>query len=313
MRRDLLGAVTPSDFAPLSLHLHNQTTPHTAPMGTAVDTSIHPHATGPAAELVAAHSADYALKLYAGWFCPFVQRAWMVLVEKRIAHQYVEINPYHKSPEFLALNPRGLVPALVVPAASPGRTTKPLYESAVLCEFLDEAFADQTAHGPRLLPDDAYERAVCRIWMDHVAGKIVPAWYRLMQHTAEKPYGIHEARAELHTHLLTLAREMANGGPWFLGERFTLVDVMLAPWAVRLWLIDYYKDGGVGIPDPESGGEDETAWKRWRTWLAAIEERRSVVETSSTKDMYIGVYKRYADDTTNSEVGQATRSGRRLP
>ena len=277
-------------------------------MSGTVDTDIHPDATGRAAELAAAHGADQPLKLYAGWFCPFVQRAWMALEEKRIAYQYVEINPYHKSPEFLAVNPRGLVPALGVPAGADGRDRQPLYESAVLCEYLDEAHA-----GPALLPGDPYDRARCRVWMDHVAGKVVPAWYRLMQHTPEKPYGLDEARGDLHKHLLALAREMADGGPWFLGGAFSLVDVMLAPWAVRLWLIDHYKDGGVGIPEAGKGGEDEAAWDRWRAWFAAIQERPSVVDTSSDPERYIGVYKRYADDTTNSEVGQATRLGRRLP
>ena len=46
-------------------------------MGSNVDTSIHPHTTGRAAALSDAHSSPHPLKLYAGWFCPFVQRAWI--------------------------------------------------------------------------------------------------------------------------------------------------------------------------------------------------------------------------------------------
>ncbi len=65
-----------------------------------VDTTIESHASGLAAALVEAHSADHSPKLDGGWFCPFVQRAWIVLVEKEIQYQYVEINPYHKAPEF---------------------------------------------------------------------------------------------------------------------------------------------------------------------------------------------------------------------
>ena len=42
----------------------------------------------------------------------------------------VKINPYHKDPEFLKLNPRGLVPTLEY-------NKKPLYESAVVCEFIE--------------------------------------------------------------------------------------------------------------------------------------------------------------------------------
>lgn len=54
------------------------------------------------------------------------------------------------------LNPRGLVPTLQYQG-------KPLYESTVLCEFLEEAYPD---HTPKLLPDDPYIRARTRIWTD---------------------------------------------------------------------------------------------------------------------------------------------------
>lgn len=280
-----------------------------------VDTSLEPHPSGLAAEFAEAHSADHPLKLYGGWFCPFVQRAWITLHEKSIPHQYVEINPYHKAPEFLALNPRGLVPTLAVPVDSEGenkKAQKPLYESFVLCEYLDEAYADEAAYGPRLLPaDDVYERARCRLWIDHVGSKIVPAFYKMLQHTPEKAYSIEEARGELLGHITTWVKEMDPSGPWFLGERFSLVDVMLAPWAKRLFLIDHYKPGGLGIV--VANEKDAETWDRWQRWLDAILQRQSVRDTTSTDDKYIEAYKRYAEDTTGSEVGQATRSGNHLP
>jgi glutathione S-transferase len=286
-----------------------------------VDADIYPHATGAAASQAAAHAAEHPLKLYAGWFCPFVQRAWVVLLEKRIAHQYVEVNPYHKAPDFLALNPRGLVPTLAVPPSSlPGseKRPKPLYESLVLCEYLDEAFTDEAAHGPSLLPrgdgaEAAYERARCRLWIDHVASRIVPAFYRLLQHTPDKPYSVEDARAGFLGHIRAFVGEMDDGGPWFLGERFGLVDVALAPWAQRLFLIDHYKPGGVGIPPEGQRGEDEKLWARWQDWVDAIVQRPSMKNTWSEEVRYIDVYKRYAEDTTQSEVGQATRQGRSLP
>ena len=55
------------------------------------------------------------LKLYCAWFCPFAQRAWIALLEKGVPFEYIEYNPYaEKTPEFLKLNPRGLVPVLEV-------------------------------------------------------------------------------------------------------------------------------------------------------------------------------------------------------
>ncbi|KAI2613444.1 glutathione S-transferase [Hypoxylon sp. NC1633] len=292
-----------------------------------VDTSLPARTTGAAASLADAHAAEHPLKLYGGWFCPFVQRAWIVLREKRVPHQYVEVNPYAKEPEFLALNPRGLVPTLAVPVgnggAKGGQQRRPLYESAVICEFLDEAYADVETNGPALLPADPYERARCRLWIDHVSNKIIPGFYRFIQHTPGKEYSVEEARENFLGHIKTLVREMMQGGsdgeeegengPWFLGSTFSLVDVMLAPWAKRLFLIDYYKPGGLGIPAPGQGGDDERVWTRWRKWFDAVVARESVTETWSDDAQYVQAYKRYAEDTTQSEVAQATRKGERLP
>ncbi|KAJ2974981.1 hypothetical protein NUW58_g8486 [Xylaria curta] len=154
------------------------------------------------------------------------------------------------------------------------------------------------------------ERARCRLWIDHVGSKIVPGFYRLLQHTPEKEYSISEARAKFLDAIKTFVKEMDDGGPWFLGERFSLVDIMLAPWAKRLFLIDHYKPGGVGIPGT---GEDEEVWRRWRVWFEAIAARKSVLDTWSADEMYVQAYRRYAEDTTQSEVAQATRKGERLP
>ncbi|TFB04809.1 FAM50-like protein [Trichoderma ghanense] len=279
-------------------------------MGSSVDTSIHSAPSGAAAQLAARHADEQPLKLYAGWFCPFVQRAWITLEEKKIPYQYIEINPYKKEPDFLKLNPRGLVPTLGVPVDAAGTQQKPLFESSVIIEYLDEAYADEADHGPRLLPADAYQRARARLWIDHINSRIIPAFYRFLQHTPEKDYSIDEARGELHKHIKTLVAEMDPEGPWFLGKDISLVDISLAPWAKRLFLIDYYKPGGLQIPD--EGGED-SAWTRWSAWMKAVEGRASVTDTWSDEDKYIDVYKRYAEDTTNSQVGQATRKGTKLP
>jgi glutathione S-transferase len=277
-----------------------------------VDTSLHDSPSGRAADFASAHSKPNPLILYGGWFCPFVQRSWITLHEKRIPHQYFEINPYKKDPDFLALNPRGLVPTLAVTVDKTGQKQKPLYESVVICEYLDEVYNDPAQNGKSLLPEDAYERARARIWIDHISSRIVPSFYRFMQHSDKKDYSLEQARGEMLGHLKTFIKEADEQGPFFLGERFSMVDVMLAPWLCRLFLFDVYK-GGIGIPEEGSGGEDEAAWGRWRKWAKAVEQRDSVQDTLSGRDQYIDAYRRYAEDTTQSEVAKATRSGRGLP
>lgn len=274
-----------------------------------IDTSLPAEPSGAAAIFAAQHADEQPLKLYGGWFCPFVQRAWIVLHEKCIPHQYIEINPYKKEAAFLKMNPRGLVPTLAVPTGGTGAAQQALFESNIICEYLDEAYPEQDRYGIRLLPLEPYEKARARLWIDHISTRIIPGFYKLLQHTPDKPYTLDDARSELQTNILALVDQMDTDGPFYLGDRISLVDISLAPWQRRLWLINHYKQGGTGIP---AEGDDEK-WGRYRTWAQAIEERPSVKDTWSDDERYIIAYKRYADDTTHSLVGQATRQGKPLP
>ncbi|KAK8055599.1 glutathione-S-transferase theta- GST [Apiospora rasikravindrae] len=242
------------------------------------DADLHPVATGLAKETVDKHAADQPLKLFAGWFCPFVQRVWLALEEKGIPYQYIEVNPYHKGEQLMKANPRGLVPTLEV---APG---KALYESTVLLQYLDEAYPD---HAPQLLPattggdgkneDGLFQRARARIWMDFVTSRIIPAWHRLLQFQPSSAGGqeegrkrLEELRDEYRGFLLEFARAMDPEGPYFFAGddgQFGMVDLALAPWVLRHWVFEHFK-GITAVPEPgqsssSSGGkkdDDEAAW-----------------------------------------------------
>lgn len=51
-------------------------------------------------------------------------------------------------------------------------------------------------------------------------------------------------------------KEMESEGPFFLGTEFSLIDIVIAPWALRLWIFDHFK-GGLGVPEKGQGGGDE--------------------------------------------------------
>ena len=62
-----------------------------------------------------------------------------------------------------------------------------------------------------------------------------------------------------------------------------------------------------GWPDPEPGS-------RWATWVAALENDESIKATTSTDDLYLDSYERYAENRPNtSQVAKAVNSGRGLP
>ncbi|KAF2272423.1 glutathione S-transferase [Westerdykella ornata] len=265
------------------------------------DANIHPEATGPAKATAKAHFAPCDLQFYSGWFCPFAQRVWIALEEKGIQYQYIEVNPYHKPKSLLDLNPRGLVPTLKW-------KDKPVYESSVLIQFLEEAYPH---HSPKLMPEDPYLRWKVRVWTDFITTRIVPGFVRFLGAQDEKL--LEEQREEFLGHLKEIAKAMDPEGPFFLGRDFGAVDVMLAPWAMRFWAFDHFKKGGLGVPDKGKGGEDEEVWERWRKWVEAVKERRSVKETMSEREHYLPVYQRYADDKAQSQLAKALRAGKAVP
>ena len=273
------------------------TTSYTTMASSHPDSNLHPSATGPAAKIVAAHQAEQPLKLYSGWFCPFVQRAWAVLEEKKIPYQYVEVNPYNKPQSLLSLNPRGLVPTLQY-------DNKPLYESTVICEFLEEAYP---GYGPRLMPDDIYSRARTRIWTDYCTSRIIPSFHGYLQfQPMDDKEGLEAARQDFLSKLRDLASELHPTGPFFLGSEPSLIDFVVAPWINRLWVFDHYK-GGLNIPD------NDKVWQRLVEWKKAIEERPSMRDTLSERGHYLPIYQRYADNTAMSELAKATRKGGGVP
>jgi glutathione S-transferase len=87
------------------------------------------------------------LRLVSHHLCPYVQRAVIALTEKGAAHERIYVDLAAKPDWFRAASPLGKVPLLMV-----GDTV--LFESAVICEFLEE-----TVPGVQLHPEDAIERA----------------------------------------------------------------------------------------------------------------------------------------------------------
>ncbi|KAF5354979.1 hypothetical protein D9756_005532 [Leucocoprinus leucothites] len=252
------------------------------------DVQIYPHATGAAAETVKQHQSPQELVFWSGWFCPFVQRAWIALEEKGIPYQYKEVNPYKKEKHFLDINPKGLVPAVEY-------NGKALYESLVLLEFLEEAYP---SHSPNLLPPDPYDRAVARIWLDHITKNYLSAYHRLMQFQEKERQD--EAREALYEAQRKLVKQVK--GPYFFGDEFSIVDVAVVPWVQRDWVLS------------ENRAYDRSAvGEAWVKYAKALTERPSVQKTQSLRENYLPIYGRYLTNEAQSEAAKAIREGRAIP
>ena len=173
----------------------------------------------------------------------------------------------------MRINPRGLIPALQ-------HDDWGCYESSVLMEYLEDLHS-----GPPLLPPgNAKSRAHCRLWSDHINRKILPHFYGLLQ-AQDSAKQISQAE-QLTSEIKKIVEAADPLGPFFLGPHISFVDIQFAPWVLRLRrVLKPYR----GWPDPEAGS-------RWAAWVNAIENNEGVKSTTSSDDLYIDSYERYAGE-----------------
>jgi len=199
------------------------------------------------------------LVLHHAWRSSASRRVRLCLEEKGLSYESHPVNlekMEHHSPEYLKLNPNGVVPALV-------HDGSPLYESGTICEYIDEAF-----DGPPLRPEGAYERATMRNWIRHaderIGNLIIFNWVHSLAKTASqwsdaelaerlknipskerqqawiraarKPY-TEEERAEARARLVEMVGRMEKTlgeTAWLAGERYSIADIALVPFVKRI-------------------------------------------------------------------------------
>ncbi len=165
--------------------------------------------------------------------CPYVQRAVIALKEKGVPFEVVYIDLANKPDWFLAISPLGKVPVLKV--ERDGQEPAIVFESAVILEYLEE-----TAAGARLHPEDALERAQHRSWIEFGSQLLGDLW---KFGAAKDNVELAAARQSLLTKLERL--ETVISGPFFAGDRFSLVDTVFAPAFRQLDARQDGRDGGL--------------------------------------------------------------------
>ncbi len=145
--------------------------------------------------------------------CPYVQRAAIALQEKGIDFRRVDIDLSNKPAWFLAISPLGKTPLLQVDEGAV------IFESAVICEYLDDTTA------PRLHPHDPLVRAQHRGWIEFASATLNSLWGF---YTARDEAALLARRDELAAKFRLLEAVLGDG-PYFAGEHFSLVDAAFGP------------------------------------------------------------------------------------
>ncbi|KAM4033019.1 glutathione S-transferase omega-1-like isoform 2-T2 [Anomaloglossus baeobatrachus] len=166
------------------------------------------------------------IRLYSMRFCPFAQRAMLVLVAKGIKHEIVNINLKNKPDWFFEKSPLGLVPSIEM---SDGKI---IYESPIVCDYLDEVFPKN-----KLTPADPYEKAQQKILLEHFSA-VTTAVYKIVYANKEKR-DTTEVKAQFFEKYKKLEEALTKrNSPYFGGEAVSMIDYMIWPWFERFIFFD---------------------------------------------------------------------------
>ena len=170
------------------------------------------------------------MKLYSYWRSSAAYRVRIALNLKGLAYDLI---PTHlirdggeqRQPDFLALNPQGLVPVL-------DHDGVVLSQSLAIIEYLDELFPD-----PPLLPAEASDRAKVRAIAQLIACEMHPLNnLRVLQYLRQELHQDKDAVDDWYQHWIAvgfdalekLVSEHGNGRHCF-GDNVTLADICLVP------------------------------------------------------------------------------------
>ncbi|KAM8924431.1 glutathione S-transferase omega-1-like isoform 2-T2 [Pelodytes ibericus] len=210
------------------------------------------------------------IRIYSLRFCPFAQRALLVLIAKGIKYEVININLKSKPEWFLKKCPLGLVPAL---ETSNGDI---IYESPIVCDYLDEAFP-----GKKLTPSDPLEKAKQKMILEHFSG-VVSMFYRFLS-ARKHGQDITELKAEVSSKLHKLEEVLVKSS-YLGGDSVSMIDYMIWPWIERFLAFDL----------------QEVYTPHVRRWYELMLQDPAVKATYTQKDLFLGFLGLYFEDSVDA-------------
>jgi len=170
-----------------------------------------------------------ALDIYWASGSPFSWRVLLTLEVKQLPYQSKLLTfsqREHKSPAYLALNPRGKAPTLKDEDFL-------LYESLAIMAYLDSAYPERPLFGRTLQEIGVIWRLVSEniSYVCDPIGKVVGPLF--FGSTAEKEAEIQAAATTIYAELVQLEAAVAKS-PWLAGAAISAADIVVFPWMQSL-------------------------------------------------------------------------------
>ena len=161
------------------------------------------------------------MTLYSGITDPFSHRCRIVLYEKGMDFEIIDVDLMNKPEDLAVMNPYNRTPVLV-------ERDLVLYESNIINEYIDERFPH-----PQLMPADPVMRARARLFLFRFEQELFNHVQTLESGTQKAQ---EKARLYIRENLIQIAPIFVKQ-KYMLGEEFSMLDVAIAP---LLWRLDYY-------------------------------------------------------------------------
>lgn len=161
-----------------------------------------------------------SMTFYSDGSSHYSHRVRIVLAEKGVAVETIDVDPDDKPEDLSSLNPYNTLPTLV-------DRDLVLYHPDIMMEYLDERFPH-----PPLFPVYPVARAQSRLWIYRIERDWCGLVNPIMAGTGT-PSQIDKARKELRESLITIA-PIFGEKPYFMSDEFTIVDCCVTPILWRL-------------------------------------------------------------------------------
>ncbi|AXE30481.1 glutathione S-transferase [Chromobacterium phragmitis] len=162
------------------------------------------------------------MTLYSGITCPFSQRCRIVLFEKGMDFEIIDVDIHNKPEDLAVMNPYNEVPVLV-------ERDLILHESNIINEYIDERFPH-----PQLMPADPVMRARARLFLHRFENELFIHVKTLEAGATGKEAT--KAREAIRDGLTTIA-PIFSKQKFMLGDDFSMIDVAIAP---LMWRLEHY-------------------------------------------------------------------------
>ncbi|KAK4519764.1 Chitin deacetylase 1 [Mucor velutinosus] len=207
-------------------------------------------------------SSSDKITFYNAVICPYAQRAAIALKEVGVEYETVNIDLQNKPDWYKDVNPELKVPALNVEGQN-------LAESLVIIEYLADRFPKAN-----LLPKEPLKRANVRFAIEYFSSKISSEFYKyLFNQSAEN------ARENFETNVNAalirfneLLLQQSKTGPYFLGEEYSLADIAITPFVLRIFALLEHILGGYKFEAIKSN-------PRLDEFITGVIQRQSAQET----------------------------------